>query len=226
MILGYNWLHWYNITGLFWVVRRPSMVSNVCLGQCRAHARRLGTACTHTRTPAGRQNSPWFFSCAGCPFRPIWTSFLLPIKLNKQFLKVGRLALKVAGIRWPVTARIVLGFAFGDSQSGCCCMLGCLERSKSSVIIAAFRYYSCCFPCGRCLVNTICWLWGEFGKVWVYFKMTTKTTFRAPSGICTDCGSILPLVQRTGNICCYTCKKEYPVDGKCYFKVILYLNEY
>ncbi|XP_065157409.1 DNA-directed RNA polymerase I subunit RPA12 [Atheta coriaria] len=42
--------------------------------------------------------------------------------------------------------------------------------------------------------------------------MTTKTTFRAPSGICTDCGSILPLVQRTGNICCYTCKKEYPVD--------------
>lgn len=44
--------------------------------------------------------------------------------------------------------------------------------------------------------------------------MSAAETFSSYPGFCSDCGSILPLLREKGSIVCYTCAKEYSIDGK------------
>ncbi|GJQ68884.1 hypothetical protein Trydic_g6079 [Trypoxylus dichotomus] len=42
--------------------------------------------------------------------------------------------------------------------------------------------------------------------------MSSDEIFSTYPGFCSDCGSILPLLRERGNVTCYTCAKEYPID--------------
>lgn len=44
--------------------------------------------------------------------------------------------------------------------------------------------------------------------------------FISTPGFCSDCGSILPLLEETGNVECYACKKVWGPEGSysfCFF---------
>lgn len=38
-------------------------------------------------------------------------------------------------------------------------------------------------------------------------------TFEIVPGFCSDCGAILPLLRRTGNVNCYTCSRIFDEKG-------------
>lgn len=46
-------------------------------------------------------------------------------------------------------------------------------------------------------------------------------TFKCVPGFCNDCGSILPLLEPTGNVTCYTCKKVFGPEGKKFIYILI-----
>ncbi|XP_018325722.1 DNA-directed RNA polymerase I subunit RPA12 [Agrilus planipennis] len=38
------------------------------------------------------------------------------------------------------------------------------------------------------------------------------SAFSTPPSFCPDCGSILPLLEDEGNVVCYSCSKEFPLE--------------
>lgn len=47
-------------------------------------------------------------------------------------------------------------------------------------------------------------------------------SFISTPGFCSDCGSILPLLEERGNVECYACKKVWGPEGSYYCLFVLF----